>query len=287
MQPTIEEEIMQPETAEFTVLLIDDEVEFLHATAKALTRRGLSVRTAACAAEAREVLRHVACAVVVLDVRLPDADGHAFFAEVKHLQPETEVVMLTGHGDLGQAFELGRKGVFDYLGKPCEPAELYEVIQKAHAVSCGEYQVIAAEDNAQSGRREIVVLLVDDEHLFTTTLSKVLRRRNFTVLVAEEGKRALEVLATTLCDVAVVDVRMPGIDGLQLLRTIKTRHPATEVILLTGHATAESAVEGLKSGAYDYLLKPQDPEQLATVIRSAAESKRVHERQDRERMVDE
>ncbi|OGQ92884.1 MAG: hypothetical protein A2284_08410 [Deltaproteobacteria bacterium RIFOXYA12_FULL_61_11] len=146
---------------------------------------------------------------------------------------------------------------------------------------------MAAEDNAQSGRREIVVLLVDDEHLFTTTLSKVLRRRNFTVLVAEEGKRALEVLATTLCDVAVVDVRMPGIDGLQLLRTIKTRHPATEVILLTGHATAESAVEGLKSGAYDYLLKPQDPEQLATVIRSAAESKRVHERQDRERMVDE
>ncbi len=124
------------------------------------------------------------------------------------------------------------------------------------------------------------VLLVDDEVQFVETLAKRLAKRDIRVDAAYSGQEALEKLAAsgpTKTDVVILDVKMPGMDGLETLVRIKEEHPLIEVIMLTGHATVESAIEGMKRGAYDYLMKPCELDVLMKKLNAAAEKKREHE----------
>ena len=100
------------------------------------------------------------------------------------------------------------------------------------------------------------VLLVDDEQDFLDSLSQRLRLRGLPVLAAASGPEALEQLDREAVDVVVLDVRMPGMDGIEVLRRIKERHPRVEVVMLTGHADLESSLEGMRFGFFDYLTKP-------------------------------
>ncbi len=122
------------------------------------------------------------------------------------------------------------------------------------------------------------VLLVDDETPFLETMTKRLAKRNLSVKSALSGQAALEVLdQNPSIDVIILDVKMPGMDGIEALKKIKSSHPLTEVIMLTAHATVESAIEGMKSGAFDYLMKPCDMEQLMSKVQEATAKKRQHE----------
>ena len=86
-------------------------------------------------------------------------------------------------------------------------------------------------------------------------------------------------------DVVILDVKMPGMDGIQTLQEIKKRFPLLEIIMLTGHATVESAVEGMKLGAYDYLMKPRDIDELISKVQEAVTKKREHEERIRDAAV--
>ena len=122
------------------------------------------------------------------------------------------------------------------------------------------------------------ILLVDDEEPFVETITKRLTKRNFAVIASYNGKEALTQLdQDQSIEVVVLDVKMPGMDGIETLREIKRHHPLVEVIMLTGHATVESAIEGMKLGAFDYLMKPCDIDQLAGKVKEAAAKKRAHE----------
>ena len=106
------------------------------------------------------------------------------------------------------------------------------------------------------------MMLVDDEEQFLSTTQKLLSRKGYQVLTATSGSQALEKLKTNDIHVVVLDVKMPGMDGIETLREIKWTYPLIEVIMLTGHATVGSAIDGLKSGATDYLVKPADVQSL-------------------------
>jgi DNA-binding NtrC family response regulator len=122
------------------------------------------------------------------------------------------------------------------------------------------------------------VLLVDDEVPFVEALSKRLDKRSVTVVPAFSGTEALEKLAgDSRIDTVVLDVKMPGMDGIETLQAIKASHPLVEVIMLTGHATVESAIEGMKLGALDYLMKPCDMEVLLSKIQDARNKKAKQE----------
>lgn len=119
---------------------------------------------------------------------------------------------------------------------------------------------------------DTVVLLVDDEADFVEIMTKRLKKRSFQVEVAYSGPEALEVLENTeKVDIVLLDVKMPGMDGIEVLSKIKEHSPLVEVIMLTGHATVDSAVEGLKLGAFDYLMKPCDIKVLMQKLNSAME----------------
>jgi DNA-binding response OmpR family regulator len=119
----------------------------------------------------------------------------------------------------------------------------------------------------------IKILLVDDEVKLLETLSKRLRKRRHEVAIAESGMKALEHLENQTFDVIVLDIRMPGMDGIETLRQIKRRFPQPEVILLTGHASVASGIDGVRLGAFDYLLKPIDFEVLLEKLEAAYENK--------------
>jgi len=125
------------------------------------------------------------------------------------------------------------------------------------------------------------ILLVDDEVSFVETLSKRIAKRELKVSSALSGQEALDTLKTgdgaSNFDVVILDVKMPGMDGLETLAAIKLKHPNLEVIMLTGHATVESAIEGMKAGAFDYLMKPCDIDLLMAKIDRAVVKKREHE----------
>jgi DNA-binding NtrC family response regulator len=117
------------------------------------------------------------------------------------------------------------------------------------------------------------MMLVDDEERFLSTTQKLLSRKGYDVLTAVSGAEALEKMRTHNVHVVILDVKMPGMDGITTLKEIKRLFPMVEVIMLTGHATAESAVEGLKSGATDYLMKPTDVDILIEKAEEAYEKR--------------
>ncbi|MCG6881241.1 MAG: response regulator [Deltaproteobacteria bacterium] len=122
----------------------------------------------------------------------------------------------------------------------------------------------------------IRVLLVDDENDFRRTVAKRLTKRGMDINQASGGEECLNILMKTPVDVVVLDLKMPDMDGMETLHHIKNRYPKVEVIMLTGHATTRDGVDGIKSGAFDYLSKPIELEHLAGKIRQAFE-KRIRE----------
>lgn len=120
---------------------------------------------------------------------------------------------------------------------------------------------------------KVHIMLVDDEERFLATTGKLLVRKGFDVVTATSGAEALQELAQLLIRVVLLDVKMPGMDGITVLKEIKRRFPQVEVILVTGHATVESAVEGLNAGASDYLMKPCNLDDLTSKVNEAFEKR--------------
>ncbi len=113
------------------------------------------------------------------------------------------------------------------------------------------------------------LMLVDDEERFLETTKKLLAKKGYEAITATSGQEALEILKSKLIHVVILDVKMPVMDGIATLKEIKQNFPMVEVIMLTGHATVESAVDGLKSGATDYLMKPIAIEELVQKVDEA------------------
>ena len=130
------------------------------------------------------------------------------------------------------------------------------------------------------------VLLVDDEEQFVDILAQRLEARGLEVATAYNGDEALAQLKRSEVDVILLDVLMPGRSGIETLREIKQAKPLTEVILLTGHATVETAIEGMKLGAYDYLMKPMETEVLVEKVHKSFRRKADQEKRIRQAEVD-
>ena len=130
------------------------------------------------------------------------------------------------------------------------------------------------------------VLVVDDEEDFLETIVKRLNKRKISTIGVKSGEEALEVIKDRLIDVVILDIKMPGgMDGIETLREIKKIQPICEVILLTGHGSMETSIEGMKLGAFDYLLKPVKLEQLLPKLAEAFEKKDVQDQKIRSAQI--
>ena len=124
------------------------------------------------------------------------------------------------------------------------------------------------------------VLIVDDEEDLTWSISKILAKDKdkYILIAVNSAVEALQVLSQLPIELVITDVRMPGMNGLATLREIKQRHPLVEVIMLTGHASIETAVQGMELGAFDYLMKPMDIDELLYKVEDAYQRKSIQEK---------
>lgn len=251
------------------LLMVDDEEEFLTSSTQALGRRGIDVMMAFDGAMALKMIKEHKFEVIVLDVKMPGMDGIEVFHRIQTERPGLPVILLTGHGSIPQAFETSKEGVFDYLAKPCEIDALAKVIKDAVAQTRNQTEKTSAIVTTSKSGEQIQVLIVDDEVELLESLKNVLQRREMEVTTAQSGEEALKLMKKSLIEVVVLDIKMPGMDGIEVLQIIRKEFPNVMVVLLTGHPTVDTAMTGMKRGAFDYVMKPPDVDELIDTIRKA------------------
>src|SRR5262245_51972009 len=115
------------------------------------------------------------------------------------------------------------------------------------------------------------ILIVDDESLVRTFLAETLQRRGLDVTTAENGQKALKILKDTVFDMVITDMKMPDITGIDVLTKVKELSPSTIVLIITAYGSIENAVEAMRLGAFNYLMKPFSPDAIEAIIEKAKE----------------
>jgi len=288
------------------VLLVDDEEDYVKAMAERMDMRDLQSQVALSGEEALRVLEDDPPNVIVLDLRMPGMQGMEVLEKVRTEHPNIQVIILTGHGGEREEKEVRRLGAFEYLQKPADTGELVKTIQGAWRKSlrlAQEFIKESAEEFdrsmvaaafAEGGMPEVAqgmvkapkapkpppsatgslkVLLVDDEEDYVRTMAERMEMREVGSDVALNGEQALAMLAEEVPDVMVLDLKMPGMGGMEVLERVKKEYPGLEVIILTGHGSDKEEVEAKRLGAFDYLRKPVDITDLMEAVRRAGLTK--------------
>lgn len=283
------------------VLLVDDEEDYVKALAERMNMRDVRTSVALSGEEALRTLAEDPPEVMVLDLRMPGMQGMEVLEVVRKHHPQIQVIILTGHGGEKEEKEARRLGAFEYVKKPADIGHLVGLIQgawrkgievtkefireseeefsrsmAAAAMAEGGMQDEAAEmlSKAKPPKEEppktgLKVLLVDDEEDYVSTMAERMEMREVGSSVALDGEAALTMVEEDLPDVMVLDLKMPGMGGLEVLERMKKTHPEIPVIILTGHGSAREEEEARRLGAFDYLEKPIDINDLLDAITRA------------------
>lgn len=291
------------------VLLVDDEEDYVRAMAERMDMRDLQSQIALNGEEALKVLEEDPPDVIVLDLRMPGIQGMEVLEKVRRDHPHIQVIILTGHGGEKEEREARRLGAFDYFQKPADMGDLVRTIQGAWRKSiqlAKEFLRESKEDFdrtmtaaalAEGGLTDeargmmlagrptdpapvaaLRVLLVDDEEDYVRTMAERMEMREVGSDVALTGEEALARLEEDLPDVIVLDLKMPGMGGMEVLERVKRAFPQVQVIILTGHGSDREEVEARRLGAFDYLQKPVDINELMETVRKAVEARSGPER---------
>lgn len=281
------------------VLLVDDEKEYVTALSERMTFEDFESGVAFSGEEALENLDHNPPDVMVLDLRMPGMGGMALLERVRRDYPETQVIIVTGHGGTMAEREARAKGAFEYFQKPVETPDLISAIRRAWEATKAfwresqeefersmtgaamaeaglprEAEAVAAPPEPVKKRLPrggLKVLLVDDEEDFVNTLAERLELRDLGSDTALSGEEALSILEEDPPDVMILDLNLPGMDGMAVLKQVKEKYPRIQVIILTGHGTPEGAAEAKRLGAFDYLNKPVGIRELMAAVYAAGQ----------------
>jgi DNA-binding NtrC family response regulator len=293
------------------LLLVDDEEDYVRTMAERMEMRDVGSRVALNGEEALRMVQEDAPDVMVLDLRMPGIDGMAVLERVKKTHPHIQVIILTGHGSDREEREARQLGAFEYLQKPADTVRLLATVRSAWKKSleflqqsrdkfdramtaaalaegglteAAQDHLVEPHDADEAGPAEteaahtpggaaLKVLYVDDEEDFVRTMAERMEMRALGGEVALSGEAALHMIEGDVPDVMVLDLRMPGLDGLEVLRRVKATYPQVEVIVMTGRGTEQDEEEAKKLGAFAYLTKPVDINELMETVRAAGRTR--------------
>ncbi|MDY6912489.1 MAG: response regulator [Chloroflexota bacterium] len=253
------------------ILVVDDEDHIRNVVARVLKDEGYDVVDAANGNEALFQISQIRIDAVILDIRMPGMSGLEVLHKISRDYPDIKVIMLTGNADREAVSTAKAAGVTDFLAKPVKLDRLIETVRKAV-----ERQVefdTTEEDRTSTEPKGGKVLVVDDEDHIRNVIARALRGEEYDISCAINGEDALQQISQQLFDTVLLDVRMPGINGFEVLNKIKIDHPDTNVIMLTGNADAESVQKAIAGGAFAYLSKPVKLDKLIATVAQACAKK--------------
>jgi DNA-binding NtrC family response regulator len=271
------------------ILVMEDETSLAKGLRMILEKEGYRVDIASTGHGAMDALRKKEFDLLVADLRLPDMDGMEVIREVKEKRPSTKTIVITGYPSISSAVDAMKLGVSDYLPKPFWDEDFKAAVEKA--LAGGKEMYLKQEPDITHVRREVQperpvqesvkaehpgrprVLLMEDEPSLARGLKMVLSKQGYDVDLADTGVRALGSLGMKDFDLLVADLRLPDMDGMEVIRTAKETSPQTQVIVITGYASVPSAVDSMKTGVLDYLPKPFTMDEFIGAVDKAVKVK--------------
>jgi len=249
------------------ILIVDDEIDLLETLGDIFESKGYNVTMVEDGNKAIELLKKKYFDIILMDLKMPGISGVESFKEVKRLHPSAAVIMMTA-GSVGEEIKeaLGA-GVEAIVDKPFNVKKLVATIE--------------------SILERPLILVVDDRIEDRETLRDILVDRKYRAFVAKDGYEAIDIVQRSDFDVILLDIRMPGIDGMEVLEVVKEIKPDIGVVMMTGYSSEGLAGESLQRGAYTCLYKPfLDMEKLLRVIEEVQEQKkRVSSSWQREKVL--
>lgn len=250
------------------ILVVDGDPNVRTRLHQRFDRSGFRTHEAPSAAEACRFLGRHDLDAVVIDLASLGRDALGLIRSVRKERCPAEVIVLTGPATVSLAIEAMKLGVFDDLLVPVDVDALTRRIRAA-----AQKRREALTQQRRNPMKKFKVLLVDDEEEFIKSLSERLHLRDMASDIALDGEAALEFVTNETPDVMVLDLRMPGIDGLEVLKRVKEKYPAVQVIILTGHGSEKDEAAAKKLGAFAYLQKPVNLDELIDKLKKAYTNK--------------
>ena len=241
------------------VLVIEDDETARKQMAKAIRKEGYEVLTAEDGRAGVDLFEKERPEIVITDLKMPVLGGLEVMQTVKRLSPKVQVVLITAFGGVDTAILALREGVLDCLTKPLDLDQLSLVLGRA-SEKVKELQDVDSYPT---------MLLADDDEKTRKRLAKVLEHEFWKVIQAGNGREAVDAFERTKVDVAILDIKMPEMDGLEALHAMRGISDDFEAIILTGYGDETSAIQALRDGAMNFLKKPVDIDQLILAAQKA------------------
>ncbi len=242
---------------EFNLLIVDDELN-TQETLKDIFEAGeYNVFTASSGSKAIEMAKEKYFNIILMDVKMPGMSGVEAFRKIKKVSAASEVIMMTGYSVDELLEEAKREGAYAVIYKPINIPKLNILIEGI--------------------LKRLSILIVDDSEDDRTTLNDILNNKGYRISEAEDGYKGLELIQHSKFDIILLDVMMPGIDGIKTLEWIKEISPGTGVIVMSAHNNDILMGRAINKGAIAYLRKPVDIDRLLKLIEDYKETKIIKE----------
>lgn len=252
------------------VLVVDDEQMICDLLRAVLSAHGHEVLTATGGQEALALFQQHQPSVTLLDLRMPGMSGIDVLKEIRAMSPDAPVMVLTGGGDMKMETQARELGVTDFLKKGLPFDVVLGAMERslhmpspAATAPAGGIPDRAASARSQDGA---TILVVDDEAMIRRLLTKFLTLRGYRVQAAQHGAEALAMVAQEPPDLVILDMYMPGMNGLEVLRELRARHYAGGVVALTASQDEKLLQQTLDLGSVDVIGKPVNLDRLELVV---------------------
>ncbi len=233
------------------ILIVDDEKDLGNILELILKRKGYQVITVLDGYKAIEEIKKTHYDLILMDIRLPGINGVETFIQIKEIDPEIKVVMMTGFAVENLIEKALREGAYACIHKPFDLPKVIELIQK---LICEDKKVILIA-NGDSRTREEVKTALDE--------------KGYCIVTAVDVKDVLEKLKDTCCHCVLLNLHLPGINGLEILNKVKKLYPNVVVIIMTDYDLPEMIREEKQLSAYGYIKKPIDIDELTKLLKEA------------------
>jgi len=244
---------------QYKVLLIEDDDTAREQLARVIKKEGFTVLIAMNGQEGLDLFKSENPHIIITDIKMPHIDGMEVLYTVKKLSPFTQVILITGHGEVDTAISALHEGAMDYLKKPLDLDLLFLALGRAKE-KVNEFKNVVLYPT---------LLIAEDDQLAREKLTIVLEKENWKVVAVANGEEAMEVFQKQKIDIALLDIKMPKMDGLTTLHRMREITTDFEVIVLTGYGDEASAITALRDGATNFLKKPIDLDQIIVTIEKA------------------